>query len=96
MPETWDAMMSVEQYCEQQADIFRKDLAALEQRARDFVNETKPMGNSEVIAQATLAMRHIEDARMKYWKVIQYTKGWASIYDQPKNQESAPEESKPE
>jgi len=24
------------------------------------------------IAQATLAMRHIEDARMRYGKVIQY------------------------
>lgn len=60
---------------------FREELKKLEEDARLFISWLKATGNWEAIAQATLAMRHIEDARMRYWKVIQYLWDWNSIYD---------------
>ena len=69
------------------AMTFREELKELEERARNFTKAIKAQpsedfGNkSEVIAQATLAMRHIEDARMRYGKVIQYVWDGVSKYD---------------
>lgn len=62
---------------------FREVLLKLEKTARDFIGELKEAKDIdwEVFAQATLAMRHIEDARMRYGKVIQYLWDWESIYD---------------
>ena len=69
-------------------EYFREVLKVLEEQARLYIDSLK---NSEVsianeprweqIAQATLAMRHIEDARMRYGKVIQYLGDGESIYD---------------
>ena len=36
---------------------------------------------SEMIAQSKLAVRHIEDARMRLGKVLQYAGDGVSIYD---------------
>ena len=61
---------------------FRITLKLLEEQARDYINELKKIPwNWEAIAQATLAMRHIEDARMRYGKVIQYLADGVSIFD---------------
>lgn len=71
---------------ENYAHFLREELKKLEKSARWFISKIKQendedLGNKwETIAQATLWMRHIEDARMKYWKVIQYSN--------PENQES--------
>ena len=60
------------------ATMMRSKLKELETIARDFSdfiklqNEDKIWNKWEVIAQSILGMRHIEDARMKYGKVIQY------------------------
>jgi len=59
------------------AEFMRSELKKMEEDARLFIAKIKKeetlLGNKwETIAQATLWMRHIEDARMKFWKVIQY------------------------
>jgi len=63
------------------ANDLRERLAVLEQYARSYIDDIKKLWNWEAIAQATLAMRHIEDARMRYGKVIQYLWDWVSVYD---------------
>lgn len=64
------------------SDVMRSKLQVLEMEARRFIDELKLQKKDwEVIAQATLAMRLIEDARMRYGKVIQYLGDWVSIYD---------------
>lgn len=68
------------------AEDLREKLKDFEQLARDFADILKgsnclPMfDKSECIAHAMLALRHIEDARMRYWKVIQYAGTWVSSY----------------
>lgn len=56
------------------ADSLRKNLLELEEQTRQWIKQLKsiPFVDWEVIAQMTLALRHIEDARMRYGKVIQY------------------------
>lgn len=60
------------------AESFRDDLKYIEERARYFAKmgiKTSPdklHDIGETIAQAMLALRHIEDARMRFGKVIQY------------------------
>ena len=61
----------------------RTELAKIEVAMRDFSDflKTSPiiLGDRwECIAQSILAMRHIEDARMRMWKVIQYSWNWIS------------------
>ena len=86
------------------ASEFREDLKILEQKARKFSEALKESDakegsdKGEYIAQSILAMRHIEDARMRYGKVIQYLGEWVSMYDtqsykeQPQNEvETQPE-----
>ena len=63
------------------ANDLRERLAVLEKYARSYIDDLKKLWNWEAIAQATLAMRHIEDARMRYGKVIQYLWDWVSVYD---------------
>ena len=69
------------------ASMFRDKLKELEMLARDYsyliknTNFDEWLDKWEVIAQSILGMRHIEDARMKYWKVIQYTTTWTSCYN---------------
>lgn len=76
----WDEL-NVETY----ANELRESLKNIERQARYFSNLLKTTNYSwdkwEVIAQSILALRHIEDARMRYGKVIQYSQDWVSIYD---------------
>ena len=60
---------------------FRDELGNLEKKAREFILAVKHTWNGEAIAQATIAMRHIEDARMRYGKVLQYLGDGESIFD---------------
>ena len=60
---------------------FRDKLNTIEKEAREFISRVKHTGNWEAIAQATLAMRHIEDARMRYGKVLQYLGDGVSKFD---------------
>lgn len=66
----------------------RETLKTEEASVRDFVNtlksapeEVEGFNKSECIAQAMLALRHVEDARMRIGKVIQYATGGESVYD---------------
>jgi len=69
------------------SDVMREKLKVLEMEARRFIDELKLQKKDwEVIAQATLAMRLIEDSRMRYGKVIQYLGDWVSIYDIPNSE----------
>ena len=64
------------------AEHMREVLKTLEINARQGIIDLKNnKADGEVIAQATLALRHIEDARMRYWKVIQYSWDGVSVYD---------------
>ena len=68
-----------------EAESFRNILKWVEERARDYVAKLKehnlPMHDKgEVIEDAMLALRHIEDARMRYGKCIQYATTWESNY----------------
>lgn len=69
-------------------DYFRERLRLLEIEAREYIEDMKGTNfwpkwiyHWEAIAQATLAMRHIEDSRMRYGKVIQYLWDWVSNFD---------------
>lgn len=69
------------------AEALRADLKFIEEKARQYAEVVKsqncvPMHDKgEVIAQAMLALRHIEDARMRYGKCIQYAQdGGTSLY----------------
>lgn len=67
---------------EEMSDELRNRLKLLEDTWRAYIQDLKDAkADWEVIAQATLAMRHIEDARMRYGKVIQYLWDGVSIYD---------------
>jgi len=59
---------------------WRKDIRDIEYYVRGLVTEKKVSG--EAAAQAMLAVRHLEDARMRIGKVIQHgVSGGVSIYD---------------
>jgi hypothetical protein len=65
----------------------RNDLLVLENKARELTEDMNWSENREgqdiveATAQSILAMRHLEDARMRYGKVLQYLWDWTSIYD---------------
>jgi hypothetical protein len=70
----------------QKCDRLRSQLHDIElevRRLRDHpeVRRTVEGQNAEVIAQSMLAVRHIEDARMRLGKVLQYSGDGVSIYD---------------
>jgi len=56
-----------------------KDLDNLRRENLTPENEAADVG--EIKANATLAYRHIEDARMRLGKVIQANDGGVSVYD---------------
>lgn len=66
-------MSENEQLIEQDCNYFRAQCLKIEQAARSFVTDKKVQG--EAAAQAMLAVRHLEDARMRLGKVIQHTVG---------------------
>lgn len=76
-----ETFLNVEAYC----NDFRSSLGDIEIGIRSFVKDMKESNVSwdkwECIAQAMLALRHIEDARMRFGKCIQYSTDWISIYD---------------
>lgn len=70
-------------------DRLRKELLAVEKQVRelkghqDFKAPDAFAGqHGEMIAQSMLAVRHLEDARMRLGKVLQYSRDGVSIYDQ--------------
>jgi hypothetical protein len=70
-------------------DHLRAELKKLELVARAIkdngafrVEQTFAGQHGEMIAQSMLAVRHIEDARMRIGKVLQYSRDGVSIYDQ--------------
>ena len=76
--------MTVEENCQ---DI-RERLLDLEKRLRYSMNgrcysgeQTFPNQHSEMKAQTMLAVRHLEDARMRVGKILQYADDGVSILD---------------
>lgn len=74
----------------------RADISRLEQNIRalkiaiatadltlrsDVPKGADPADRNEMLANATLAYRHLEDARMRLGKVIQAYDGGVSVYD---------------
>jgi hypothetical protein len=55
-----------------------KDKTAREQSGHE---QAFPGQHGEVMANLTLAVRHLEDARMRLGKAIQYSQDGVSIYD---------------
>lgn len=69
--------------CEELTQEMRNQLQRLEDVGRQYIQDLyEGKVHEEIIAQAILAMRHIEDARMRYGKVLQYLWDGVSIYDQ--------------
>jgi len=75
------SFLDVVAYC----NDYRESLLSLENKVKILVSDLKSQNISwdkwEQIAQAMLSLRHIEDARMRLWKVIQYNDDWISKYD---------------
>ena len=68
------------------AEYFRADMLSMEKNLRLAIKQLKETDEElydkwECIAHAMLALRHIEDARMRMWKVIQYAWDGDSIYN---------------
>lgn len=73
---------------EERCNRLRAALKDIERDARaireDYLNghpEVYPGQADEMAAQSMLAVRHIEDARMRLGKVLQYNGDGVSIYD---------------
>ena len=72
------------------ANSGRESLKQQEAHIRDFVAQVKEtpdaegFNKGECIAHAMIALRAVEDARMRLGKVIQYADGGESVYDKPK------------
>lgn len=69
--------------CVEDAQDFREDLLDLELKLRKSIADLKLSEQAihdkwECIAHAMLALRHIEDARMRMGKVIQHATTWES------------------
>lgn len=69
------------------ANDLRATLLTEEKAIRDYVEtikhsaEAEGFNQGECIAQAMLALRAVEEARMRIGKVIQYADGGESVYD---------------
>lgn len=70
-----------------QAKTLRTALDSFEKQLKEYrqflitTDHGEQADSGEMIAHATLALRHAEDARMRLGKVIQYADGGTSIYD---------------
>lgn len=78
----------MEEELKSMCDRLRATLKEIEQQTRaikdhsTFKKEQSYQGqHGEMIAQSMLAVRHIEDARMRLGKVLQYAGDGVSIYD---------------
>lgn len=65
-------------------DAGRADALVLEEKARNVAKTCLEPDMYEARDQAMLAVRHLEDARMRLGKVIQHLSGGVSIYDKAK------------
>lgn len=77
----------IEDLLKPECDSLRADLLAIEKRCRElkFLVRNRDMGaDPEVYANAMLAVRHIEDARMRLGKVLQYARDGVSCFDHAK------------
>lgn len=70
-------------------DYLRSEILTLEKMARLIKDHSTLKGeqkfpgqHGEMIAQSMLAVRHLEDARMRIGKVLQYERDGVSILDQ--------------
>jgi hypothetical protein len=67
---------------ESDISCLKKDITAADLRERPGVpTDSPPADRGEMLANATLAYRHLEDARMRLGKVIQAYDGGVSVYD---------------
>lgn len=77
----------IEDALKPECDSIRADLLAIEKRARALMESVTivvgPLG-SERYDHAHLAVRHIEDARMRIGKVLQYARDGVSCFDHTK------------
>lgn len=78
----------MEETLKEKCDRLRARLKQVEAEARaikehhDFTQaDAYPGQHGEMIAQSMLAVRHIEDARMRLGKVLQYAGDGVSVYD---------------
>jgi hypothetical protein len=74
-------------------ETLRAELLSIEKAARAIKDhpaikqpDTFPGQHGEMIGQSMLAVRHIEDARMRIGKVLQYGRDGVSIFDRPEPQ----------
>lgn len=80
----------MEQTIQEKATSLRAEVQALAESVMKFKNDTKDVptqqgeSREEVMANITLAYRHLEDAKMRLGKVIQAVDG-VSVYDTPAN-----------
>lgn len=80
----------IEDALKPECDALRAALGAIEERVRALAEANKqprrgdPAADaraSERIAQSMLALRHVEDARMRIGKVLQYARDGVSVFD---------------
>lgn len=78
----------MEQELKEICDGLRKELLVIETTVRALKNrddfkgpDAFPGQHGEMIAQSMLAVRHLEDARMRLGKVLQYARDGVSILD---------------
>lgn len=78
----------MEEDLKEMCDRLRAGLRAIEKEVRGLKDRSElggpeafPGQRGEMIAQSMLAVRHIEDARMRLGKVLQYSGDGISIYD---------------
>jgi hypothetical protein len=69
--------MNVKDNCE----YLRRALKGMEEEIRKVVSDVRD--HAEMFDHAKLALRHIEDVRMRLGKVMQYHDDGVSIYDKP-------------
>lgn len=69
-------------------DAIRAELLGVEKTVRAFKGRPECQGpdaypgqHGEMVAQSMLAVRHLEDARMRIGKVLQYARDGVSILD---------------
>lgn len=79
--------LTMEPDFEQECNELREALKRLEDRTRALMNHSKYDKGSEhdgeCRGQTMLAVRHIEDARMRVGKILQYADDGVSILDKP-------------
>ena len=68
------------------ADVFRNDCESLRCMCSGIEGEMLKLINNgsekgEIISNLWLAVRHIEDARMRLGKALRAADGWVSCYD---------------